>query len=128
MKRFHKPLLSLSDPAHTPDRVAEMLVVRQEVEVHSPARMWPIPVSTGTGIEGTLLCSMRLTRNCIRQCAHGCGDTVSMMMRFLLGKGHMHAPLRRCHHNVFPLFRGGHLYQIFIGLTIVMTLLLPGTT
>jgi hypothetical protein len=38
----------------------------QEVEIHSPAQMWPILM----GILGTLLQFMHLTKNRIRQCAH----------------------------------------------------------
>jgi hypothetical protein len=65
-----------------------MLVARQEVEVHSPARMWPIRISTGIVLRGH--CSFyAFDQERKWQCAHGCDDTVSMiMMRSLLGKGH----------------------------------------
>jgi hypothetical protein len=73
LKCLHSTLLSLSNPANTRDRVAEMLVVRQEVDVHSPTRMWATPVSTGTGVlEGTLLRSMHLTSRAYNSVAWMC--------------------------------------------------------
>ena len=40
--------------AYTLDRVAFALVVRLEIEVHSPARTQPIRISTGIVLKGTL--------------------------------------------------------------------------
>jgi hypothetical protein len=65
-------------------RVAVVLVVQQEVAVHSPARMRPIRISTGIVLRGH--CSFYvLDQECKWQCAHGCGDMVNLMMRSLLG-------------------------------------------
>jgi hypothetical protein len=40
----------------------------------------------GHGILGTSLRSMRLTKNCIQRCAHGCGNAMNTKVKFLLGK------------------------------------------
>ena len=80
-----------------------MLVVRQEVAVHSPARMRPIRISTDIVLRGH--CSFyALDQERKWQCAHGCGDTVNLMMRSLLGKGHAR-PIAALHQSLrFPPF------------------------